>query len=193
MKSSKDEVLSDSKNRNIAGDLGFGEANINIQAASQENEDTAILDLAVEPSSQKEEQPRRARRAEAGSEVEGPTNFCMRLHAMRNTDAHYVVYLGDHETGDTVVWSASDCLRVFHQSECILPCLAQAKACPCHQFIGPEIKREAIMGPGVASCRSLEAVDTAEVASKSQQQHDALVGGVDSYHSLEEDVSVVSV
>jgi hypothetical protein len=186
MKSSSDEV-SDSKNRNIAGDLGFGEANINIQEASQD-EDTAILDLAVEPSSQQDEQPQRA---ETGSEVEDQPNLCMQLPSVKTENDEYVIYLGDYETGDTVVWSASDCLRAFHQTECILPFQAKAKACPRHSFIGPHTKREALVGAGNASCRSLEEVDTEEMATKSQQQQDtkkdALVAGVESCHSsLEE-------
>jgi hypothetical protein len=117
----------DMSDRNLAGDWGFlGAKNIS-QEASHYEDTTSYCSPAIDV-------------------PEDPTNFCMKLHATRNMDAHYVVYLGDHETGDTVVWSASDCLRVFHQSECILPFLAKAKACPCHWFIGPEIKKGVACG-----------------------------------------------
>jgi hypothetical protein len=75
----------------------------------------------------------------------------MKQTSMRNMDAQYVIHLGDYGTGDTVVWSAVDCLRVFHQMECILPFLAKGKACPRHCFLVPIPKKEAPV-VGVASC-----------------------------------------
>jgi hypothetical protein len=135
MKSSSDKVS------NLAGDFGFVEANNITKDEASRDEDTAILDLAVEePSSlqqQKEPQQQRAETGTTSSEGEDQPNLCMQMPSLNIDDGEYVIYLGDYETGDTIVWSAADCVRVFHHSECSRPFLAKGKICPCHGLIGP--------------------------------------------------------
>jgi hypothetical protein len=167
---------SSEKESNLARDLGMVKANnISKDEASQHDEETATVDQAlVEPSSlQQQEEPQQQRAATGFSKGEDQPNHCMMQipSSLNIEEGEYVIYLGDYETGDTVVWSAEDCVRVFHHSECSRPFLAKGKRCPCHGLTGPGIssdERIAAVVKLVASCHNSEEVgDVEEVAKKS--------------------------
>jgi hypothetical protein len=131
---------------NLTGDWGLVGARKNIrqEPPSHLTEDTTCpaIDLQIERNSEQQVEPKGAVTWEDLSQ-----HLCSKQTSMRNVDAHYVVYMGEYETGDTVVWSALECIRAFQQSEeCILPYLAKGKACPCHGFIGPKIKKDVACG-----------------------------------------------
>jgi hypothetical protein len=156
MKGSSDEVSNSSKP--VVDGIN------NIQEASHD-EDTTIFDQAVvEPSSLQQE---KAKRAETYSEGEDQPSLCMQLSSLKTDDDECVIYLGDYETGDTVVLSALDCFRVFHHSKCSRPILAEGKRCPCHID-----EQTAALVALVASCHSSEEIDDVEeMATKSQEQN----------------------
>jgi hypothetical protein len=98
------------------------------QEASHATEDTSCPANALQIEHNSEEESKRVETSSFGEDL---SQFCRKQTSIRNVDAYYVANMEEYETGDTVVWSALDCIRAFHRSEeCILPFLAREKACP---------------------------------------------------------------